>query len=321
MPQSNKELLQITKDLIDTNVGGMVEPADAEEFIDLAVDQTDVLAIISVMTSIRKKQNVDTISIGEPVIRKRTEGQDTADEDISDVNSDRKTLDPVEFSAYFDVTFQWLRRNIMGDLNRENWDRALQKLNDLFAKRIGKDAVLVLFSGDTSNSGTTAKDKALKLFDGFVTLAEADSTVHDYTIPADPTWAGSGAVFSEMIKLLPKDYRDERDQLAFFVSNNVLDDYEDEIADRETAAADAVMFGSSEVNTYKRIKIIPVYGFPDDTVILTLTANLYAGWGVQMETFNEVKPRKKGGCIEVTINSELDAAYAVGDALVLGKKA
>ena len=43
---------------------------------------------------------------------------------------------------------------------QEGWNRALQALNNLFAKRFGKDVVLIAFNGDTALPNDTRTNKA-----------------------------------------------------------------------------------------------------------------------------------------------------------------
>lgn len=181
---TNEELLIVTKELIDTNTGGLVEPTDASDFIDLSVEQTAILDEIDVRMEIQRSENIDFLEIGEPVIRERQEGVDTSDP--QGIGHQRRVLKPVEAAADFDVSFKWLRKNILGDIRRENWDRAMQKLNDLFAKRVGKDVVMTVFNGDTALAGADATEKALKILDGFTKQSLADVGVHDFAIPIDP---------------------------------------------------------------------------------------------------------------------------------------
>jgi len=319
---TNEQLLQLIKDdqalgelllkaQISTSLGGLVAPQQAREFIDMSVEQTAPLRRMRVVTGIVRSYELHDISLGEPVLRPAVEGTAPDASDVSAPTITQRVLQPRPVRADFDVTFDMIRQNIEGEgLNAT--------LNRLFSKQFGKDIVYVAFNGDTAYDpmDTTPKGKATRALDGLLKQLAADADVHVYSIPSTPTYSGSSGVFSAMIKLLPKDYRDDRSALAFFVSQNVLDAYEDEIADRQTTTADAVMFGSADVSRYKRIEIVPVYGLPDDKIILTVQRNLVVGFGRDMQVGMDVYNRK--GVVEVTIRTDVDVSYIRGDAVVLG---
>lgn len=319
---TNEQLLQLIKDdqalgelllkaQISTSLGGLVAPQQAREFIDMSVEQTAPLRRMRVVTGIVRSYELHDISLGEPVLRPAVEGTAPDASDVSAPTITQRVLQPRPVRADFDVTFDMIRQNIEGEgLNAT--------LNRLFSKQFGKDIVYVAFNGDTAYdpTDTTPKGKATRALDGLLKQLGADADVHVYTIPSTPIYSGSNGVFSSMIKLLPKDYRDDRSALAFFVSQNVLDAYEDEIADRQTTTADAVMFGSADVSRYKRIEIVPVYGLPDNKIILTVQRNLVVGFGRDMQVGMDVYNRK--GVVEVTIRTDVDVSYIRGDAVVLG---
>ena len=106
--------------------------------------------------------------------------------------------------------------------------------------------VLVAFNGDTSLPADSRTNKALRVLDGFVKQAQADADVHDFTIPGAPSY--NSQVFPAMLQALPKDYRDERDELGFFVSANVYDSYAMEIGSRATALGDMLLAGPWQRN-------------------------------------------------------------------------
>lgn len=309
MAISNEELLAILKAHIDTSVpAGIAGAQDAEEFIDLAVDQTAVLRSIRVETGIRSAFNLDNMALGEPVTVKATESTAPDPADVVAVTRTRKVLQPQEIIAAFDVSFSFLRKNI--ERSRVN-----ERLNRIFAKRFGKDIVLMAFMGDTSNIGSTRTDKALKAIDGFVTQALTDPEAHAYTIPASPEY--NTTVFPAMLELLPKDYRDQRDELGFFVSAAVYDAYAREIGSRATALGDMLLAGPWKENlSYMGVKLYPVYGLDDGHILLTLRENLVVGFGQELTVGRDVLNRER--LLKVTLTAEVDAKYVVGDAVVIG---
>lgn len=321
----NPNVIEILKATIGTDVAaGLASAQDAAEFIDLTVDQTAILNELRVERDIVKEMNLDSLTLGEPVIIAGTEGTAPADGDVVAAGRSRAVLRPTEILAAFDVTYSWLYKNILQTvqgLSREQAaSRAMQALNNLFAKRFGKDVVMLAFEGDTALANDTRKNKALRVLDGLVKQAKNDAAVHDYVIPANPSY--STVVFPSMLTQLPKDYRDERDVLAFFCSVDVLDAYALEVGERATALGDwALTRGSKSARalTFHGIEIHPVFGMKTGHIMLTPKENLAIGFGRKMMAESEKKPRARK--VEVTITAEVDAKFAVGDAIVLGASA
>ena len=315
-----RDLVKLVKAQIDTSVlAGTVSATDAAEFIDLARDQTQILDVIRVETGIRKSLNLDTLTLGEPVVIAGVEGSEPADGDVVAAGRSRATLTPTEILAAFDVTYSWLRKAIThaarGISETEGRNRAMQALNNLFSKRFGKDVVLIAFNGDKALPDDTRTNKALRVLDGFIVQMQADATVQDYTIPGSPSY--NSQVFPSMLNAMPKDYKDDRDELGFFVSANVYDAYAMEIGSRATALGDMLLAGPWQRNlSYLGIKLYPVFGLADGKIILTPQENLAVGFGQDMTQESERKPRARK--VEVTITAEMDAKYSVGDAVVLG---
>lgn len=304
---TNEELLEILKAQITTGLGGLASAQDAEEFIDLAVEQTSVLQKIRVETGIKTTMNLDALDLGEPAMVAATEATAPDSADVVAPTHIRKTLQPVEVISAYDVSFSFLRKNIEGE-------RVNESLNRIFAKRFGKDTVQLIFNGDTATTPTDRTTKLLAILDGFIKQAEGDAAVHDYTISGTDYL---GTIFPGMMALLPKDYKDQRDQLAFFVSANVYDAYADQIGARATALGDMVLVGKyGEALTYKGAKIIPVYGMADGKILLTLLPNLAVGYGQEMTVGKDIDNRAR--LLKVTITASLDCKYVVGDAVVLG---
>ncbi|MDX1420618.1 MAG: hypothetical protein R3181_11675 [Rubricoccaceae bacterium] len=308
---TNEQIIELLKATIDTSGGGISEPQDAEAFIDLTRDQTAVLREVRVETGIRTALNLHTINLSEPVMVAAAEGAEPAAADVVSASRSPTTLTPVEVLCAFDVSFEFLRRNIAGQ-------RINEQLNQLFAKRFGKDIVYTMFMGDTSLAATSRTNKALRVLDGLVKQAEADANVHDYTIPASPSYVSQ--VFPGMVAALPKDYRDSRDELRFFVSADVYDAYASEIGSRATAQGDLILLGPWTTNlSYKGIQLMPVFGLSNDRVVLTLDENVAIGFGQEMTVGKDIDNRSR--LLKVTITAAWDVGYAESDALVLGATA
>jgi len=312
---TNEQIVELFKSAISTSMEGQISPQQVREFIDMTIEATGVLQEIRVETDIVKSLELFPWALGDPAMVLASEGTAPADADVVTPTISKKTLTPVEVLLAFDLTFSYLRKNIRGTSLNED-------LNKIFAKRYGKDLVMTLFRGDTSLAADTRKNKALRCRDGFVAKALADADVHDVVINSEDY---VGEVFPDMMDALPSDYRDQRDELAFFVSANVNDGYARQIGARQTAGGDLVLFGGAgnrKYHKYLDIDVIPVFGMNHDGneyIMLTLKENLVAGFGQDMEIGRDVYNRQRK--VEVTITAEFDNTILVPDAVALGSPA
>jgi len=310
---TNEELMeQINKAVTGTSTGGLLSAQQTAEFLDLVVDQTPVLSEMRVETGIAKSLDVDAIEFGEPIIIAGVEGTAPDDADVVAPSMPRLTLTPTEITANVDISYSWLRQNILKDKGED-------AINAAIAKRVGMDLLNLMFNGDTSLAATTRTNKALRIRDGIIKRALADASVIDHVIAASPSWGGSGGELSEGLSLLPKQYRDDRSALFHLLSVTNLDQFEDEIADRQTSAADNVLFGTQAVSMHKRVKIVSPFGFSDNNLITTPKRNIVAGFGREMQFYKFQNHRKR--VLEITLVVDLDFGYVVPGALVLGSKA
>ena len=212
---TNEQVVAILKANITTALGGQVTTQQFNEFIDMAVDQTAILQVIRIESAIKVALELDTIELGDPAMVRRSEGAAPAAADIIAPSIATRTLTMRDAAIYFNVTFEMIRRNIAGEHLNE-------QLNQLFSKRFGKDIVRTLFNGDRDLANDTRLNKCRRVADGIIKLATADGNVHDYTVVGEDYL---GTIFPGMLKLLPKDYRDDRANLAFFLYADVEDYY------------------------------------------------------------------------------------------------
>jgi len=304
---TNEDLLQILKAQIATSVGGQASAQDAQAFIDLSVEQIAVLNMIRTETNIVTSRNLDSLDLGDPAMVAATEGTDPDSADVVAPTINRATLTPTEVLLAYDVTFDFLRKNIEGEMVNDS-------LNKLFAKRFGKDLVILAFNGDTSLGATSRLNKCKRILDGYYVQAAADASVHDYTISGNDYL---GTIFPGMLAEMPKDYKDDRGQLAYFVSPDVYEEYAMQIGERVTALGDAILFGDKPLY-FRNIQIVPVYQNPDGKILLTIKNNLAVGYGQNMTIGRDIYNRTR--TVEVTITASVDAKYAVSDAVVLGSE-
>ena len=309
---TNKELEQVLDRLqkanIVTTTGGQASAQDVNEFVDMAVDQSYPLKTIRVERGIIKSLNIDALELGDPAMVAATEATAPDSGDVVTPAIPRTTLTPVEVLLAYNVSFDFLRKNVEGQ-------NANESLNRLFAKRFGKDSVLVSFKGDTTLDTSTRANKCKRIFNGFIKTALADGDVHDVSVSGSDYLE---TTFPAMLAALPKDYKDDVDVLGLYVSPDAYEAYCQQIGHRTTSYGDQVITGSTRPK-FRGIEIIPVAGLADTDMILTPKMNLAIGYGQDMEVGKDVYYRRR--IVEVTITASMHADYIVSDAVVLGQAA
>jgi hypothetical protein len=310
---TNQELLeQINKAVTGTTTGGQLSAQQVSEFLDLVQEQSAILSEMRVEKGIKTSLTIDGIEFAEPSIRAATEATNPDTDDIVAPSMPRLTLSPKRIRMDVDISYEWLYKNVQGAKGENAVDAAI-------AKRFAMDLINLTFNGDTSLDSSTALNKSLRILDGIIKKALADTSVIDHVIAASPTFGGSGGELSEGLSLLPKQYRDDRSSLMHLMSVSNMDKYEDEIADRQTNAADNVLFGTQAIVQHKRVKILSPYMFPDSNIITTPKRNIVLGFGEDMKFYKQNQHRKQA--LECTLIADLDVGYVFSNALVLGSKA
>jgi len=310
---TNEEIQALVqKAAILTTTGGQLSPKQASDFVNLMTDQTTVLQQMRVISDIETSYDVDGLEFGDPVIRAPGETLTSDGGDPRDPDMPRLRLTPVKFQADVNLSYDFIRKNV----SKEN---AEQEINAAIAKRIGMDIVNLVFNGDTSLANDTAQNKALRIIDGLIKQVKADAQVNDFVVGASPTYVGANSEFGKALSTIPKQYRDNRDALIHFCSVDTMDDYEDEIADRPTAAADNVLFGTNKISMHKRVKIAAPFGFPDNKILSSVASNFVVGFGRNMKMYRQEQHRKQQ--VELTIVGDIDCGFVFDRAIAFGEQA
>jgi len=308
---TNQEIMALLeKAAITTQVATTVSAEDASEFIDLALEQVSVLNKFQVERNITTGRKLSTLELGEPVTHEDVENTDPEAGEVITPTFGEKQLTPAGVRLDYDVTFDMIRENIEGEGINET-------LNMLFSKRHGKDMVMMAFRGDTTLADDTRTNKALRAFDGINKQAADSSNTHILNTGTSTSLTDTddlaGEVFSEMLKLLPEDYKDP-EGLAFEVSWDDYYRYLDQISARGTELGDRALTGQWQPN-YNGIPVVPLFKQVSTHRILTPLKNVAIGWGREWEKGQDVYNR--AGRIEITIRTGVDAKIVLDDALVM----
>ncbi|MAT59843.1 MAG: hypothetical protein CMF23_17855 [Ignavibacteriae bacterium] len=312
----------IRKATISTATGGQLNTEQAKELIDLVVSQNEFLQKIQTVQMTASEYQLSLLDLNSRMLRRAVEG--TAPAETFGVNITPRSLNYKETILPFDVTFSFLEENIEGN----NADAKIQRA---FAKQFGNDLLDLAVNGDESlaetitdttpanglddTTGLSQNDHSfLRQNDGWLKIALGDSSVHDFTIPATPTYKD---VFKSMFKLLPNKWRRDIPNLIFLVSPNVEVDYRAELGERVTALGDSMVTERRSAQ-FNGIDVVPLPFMPDNAILFTHAKNLAVGIGRAMRVGRQVQERKR--VIEYTVTAKVDFNYAVSDQIVLGYK-
>jgi len=249
-------------------------------------------------------QQIDKIRFNGRVLRAGQEAQALAAADRA-----KPDLSKVELSAKLFKGEVRLSNEVLEDsIEREELRNTIMQL---MAEAVGRDAEEVVINGDV-----TSADPFLAQFDGI--LKQATSHVVD---------AGGAlttkALWRDMLKAMPQEFRRNRAALRYFTSGNAEIDYRDTLADRITAIGDKYLEGSADI-TFSGIPVIDVPLMPENTGIggnkavslLVDPKNIQVGiWrNIRIETDKLVSE----GVLVVVVSLRMDVKYAVEDAVVKG---
>ena len=299
---TNEILEQLVKGSITTDIGGNFEYDQYQQFIRLTKEKSQLLKRVNVLTGIRSSQRcLDDIIFSEDALQKATQG--VAPSDLISPTIKSRTMYLEEIIYPLDVTLNFIEENIEGN-NVE--DTILDGVTKAFANGITKQAI----AGDTSNSTQP------NLLDGWLKKMGGNVLVNKVTL-ATGELTDVKAEFSKMLKAMPIEWKTDPG-LAFIVSPDVYQTYQDQLGGRATALGDSVITGTAPIR-YNGIEVIPVPYMPSGAnkkIILTPLSNLVVGFGRDISRDKQYNGRKRA--FEYTIHTKIGVEYVLSQAVVLG---
>jgi hypothetical protein len=170
-------------------------------------------------------------------------------------------LDAIKIRSSHDLTTEVLQQNLEGDDFEMTVIRAM-------AARSALDMGLLALLGDTSQPSTTAYNRLINGQDGWYKKAQSSHVLNLEGAYVEP------GIFSEMIRMLPQQYRGDPG-LRFIVSETAVIDWQDQLQSRPTPLGDAGLgaFGPSLAPYGKKFHVEPLIS---DDMALTVTENVPA---------------------------------------------
>ena len=261
-----------------TTGGGLLQPAQAQKFIRILIDESVILKQGTVVPMRSPKQLIEKIRFGSRILRPGTESTALPVADRAKPDLTKVELDAQLFKAEVRLNNEVLEDSIeRGELR--------QTIMQLMAEAISRDMDEVIVQGDT-----TSPDAFLATLDGI--LKQATSNVVDAALATT-----NKAIFRDMLKSMPSEFLRNKRTLRYFTSVDSEIDYRDSLADRATPLGDQKLERDDQV-FYSGVPVMDVPLFPEDlgggndttNVILTDPKNINIGiWrNIRIETDKDV---------------------------------
>jgi len=245
----NNDMLQKVVDttLIGSGGGGILNPEQANRFIDYMVDQTVLTKESRVIRMNAPTREIDKIDLGIRKVRLATEN---VDDGVNAVPTFSKiTLQTVKLRLDWRLTTEALEDNLAGDELEDHVAR-------LMATQMGNDLEDLYINGDV-----TSGNALIKALDGWRKLAL--NGAHVTSNPSQTaTYKLSKESFNTAIKQMPNKYMQRRADLRFYSGSNVLQDFLAGLTDRSTPLGDAVIFGTPGGSQGGGLTSVRPFGIP-----------------------------------------------------------
>lgn len=296
-----------TADITGAGKGGRLNPQQANKFRDYMVDNTAFLKDVGVEPMTSPEKQIDTLLIGNRIIRKAIEGQ--GPNESAGVSFPRTELKTTKIRLAADITTEFGEDNIERSAAYDHIARNL-------ATQFGNDLADLMLNGDTATLSTDPDYAFLSIGDGIIKQANTSTRTHKYTMAASPADGDyKDTIFPKMLDLMPNQFKRDRTNMRLYCSSKVSDAYIRSIAARQTVMGDETLVNGSAAK-YIGIPLFPVEYMPDSVIILTNRHNLVMGIQRQMKIYSKFAERKD--LTEYTMYMRVDPGKIVwDDALVI----
>ena len=282
--------------------GGLLQPAQAQKFIRILIQESVVLKMSTVVPMRSPKQLIEKIRFGGRILRAGTEATALAAGDRVKPDLGSVELDAQLFKAEVRLNNEVLEDSIERGALR-------QTIMQLMGESISRDMDEVIVQGDTASG-----DAFLAKLDGI--LKQATSNVVD---AAGATT--NKTIFKDMLKAMPSEFLRNRKQLRYMTSVDSEIDYRDSLAERATVVGDKFLEQDAPV-AYSGIPVVDVPLFPENlgvgndstNVLLTDPKNVNVGiWrNIRLETDKDISE----GVLIIVATMRFDVKYAEETAAV-----
>jgi hypothetical protein len=223
---------------------GLLNRDQQREYVVLLKRMTAMFGVCRTIIMPQAAMEISKLQIGEPITVSVTENTNPAQDNKVLVNTVH--LDAKKVRSSHDLTTEVLQQNLEGDDFEMTVIRAM-------AARSALDLGLLALLGDTTLPSGTKYNNLLNGQDGWYKRAQNGHVLDLQGAEIEP------GIFSEMIRMLPQQYRGDPG-LRFIVSETLVIDWQDTLQSRPTALGDSALgaFGPSLAPYGKKFQVEPL---------------------------------------------------------------
>lgn len=227
-----------------TNDGGLLQPAQAQRFIRILIDEAILLKLATVVPMKAPKQLLEKIRFASRILRAGTEavaltGAERAKPDLSLVELD---------AQLFKAEVRLSNETTEDSIERGNFK---QTVMELMAERIALDMDDVVWNGDTASA-----DPFLAKFNGV--RKQVTSNLVDATLART-----NKTLLRDALKAMPSEFLRNKKMMRYLTSIDSEIDYRDSLAERATVVGDKFLEQDAPV-MYSGVPMIPVPVAPEN---------------------------------------------------------
>ncbi len=236
---------------------GLLNPAQATQFINEFVEQSELMSMVSVRPTDDQSGVMYTIDMANPATVSAAEATEYTDE------TGALTFGKFDFTTkkrrtQFELTWEDLQDTI----ERGGFQSTVV---GMWNQRWGVDAEYLGALGDESypqSNPATAWEKLFKINDGWLTQLTAENGVNILDASGLDVAYPTHQMFAAALRLLPKKYRRfAKQNNVWMTSTGVIDDYRNWLASRGTNLGDAIVQGMTTM-TPQGISFASANGVP-----------------------------------------------------------
>ncbi|MDB2283659.1 phage major capsid protein [Halorubrum ezzemoulense] len=247
-----------------TDVAGGVLPRDLfEQFYQAVQDTAMMLEDARAEDLPRQKMALPKISVGERQRRGAAEGEGDAGD--ATVNTSQVPMDVEKATVSYDLTREAVDDTV---------DNVDEIILDMLARQFAIDTQDLGINGDEADA-----DAFLNQNDGWLKILQNDADVntYDHTDGSGTAQPVGTDLFNAAILAMPNKYlRSGRTQPRFYMNLDQLQNYHNDLAQRNDPLGAAVLMGDDEATPFD-YDVVGVANWPKDTAVFTHPQNFIYG--------------------------------------------
>lgn len=288
--------------LADLTSGGLLEPAQAQKFMRILIEEAKLMPMTTVVPMRSPKQLIEKIRFAGQVLQPGQEATSLPLAQRSTPDLSKVELDAKLFKAEVRITDEVLEDNI---------ERAELRttIMQTMGEAVARDMEDVAINGDTASA-----TPLLAVLDGILKQATSN-IVNAGTVPLNKT------TFRDALKSMPNAFLRDKGRMAFLTSVDAEIDYRDSIADRQTILGDKFLEQEAAIR-WSGIPVQSLNKMPETAVGPNVLANMLfcdpknIHWGIHRKIKIETDRLVREGVLLIVLSVRFDVKYAEETAVV-----